>query len=61
KRRAHYVIFLKSLLVMSRTLQRDFYSLHALGYPIKWVEQRDPDPLVVSRYSCIYWVDHLCD
>jgi hypothetical protein len=57
---AHYVIFSRSLLVMSRTLRRDIYSLGALGYPIEQVEQPDPDPLATSRYSCIYWVDHLC-
>jgi len=58
---AHYVIFSRSLQVMSRTLRRDIYSLHALGYPIERVKQPDPDPLAASRYSCIYWVDHLCD
>ena len=46
---------------MSRTLRRDIYSLGWLGYPIELVKQPDPDPLMASRYSCIYWVDHLCD
>lgn len=46
---------------MSRTLRRDMYSLGTLGYPAKRVKQPDLDPLAVSRYSCIYWVDHLCD
>jgi NACHT domain/Heterokaryon incompatibility protein (HET) len=58
---AHYIIFSRSLQVISRTLRRDVYSLRALGYPIERVKQPDPDPLAVSRYSCIYWVDHLCD
>ena len=58
---AHYVIFSRSLQVISRTLRRDIYNLCALGYPIERVKQPDPDPLAVSRYSCIYWVDHLCD
>jgi NACHT domain/Heterokaryon incompatibility protein (HET) len=58
---AHYVVFSRSLQVISRTLRRDIYSLCALGYPIERVKQPDPDPLAVSRYSCIYWVDHLCD
>ncbi|KAF2193662.1 WD40 repeat-like protein [Zopfia rhizophila CBS 207.26] len=58
---AHYVIFSRSLLVMSRTLRRDIYNLRRLGYPIERIEQQDPDPLAVSRYSCIYWVNHLCD
>src|SRR5256714_1572829 len=50
---AHYVIFSRSLLAMSRTLRRDIYSLHALGYPIERFVQRDQNPLAVSRYSCI--------
>ncbi|KAF2183663.1 hypothetical protein K469DRAFT_667871 [Zopfia rhizophila CBS 207.26] len=58
---AHYVIFLRSLQVMSRTLQRDMYSLGALGYPTKRVKRPDPDPLAASRYSCVYWINHLCD
>ena len=44
---------------MSRTLRRDIYGLCALGYPIERVNQPNPDPLSMLRYSCIYWVDHL--
>ena len=58
---AHYVIFSRSLQAISRTLRRDIYNLRALGYPIERAKQPDPDPLAVSHYSCIYWVDHLCD
>jgi hypothetical protein len=61
KEEAHYVIFSRSLQVMSRTLRRDIYSLRVLGYSIERVKQPDPDPLAALRYSCIYWVDHLCD
>jgi hypothetical protein len=57
----HYRIFSRSLEVMSRTLRRDMYGLCAPGYPIELVEQPDPDPLLASRYLCIYWVDHLCE
>ncbi|KAF2802307.1 WD40 repeat-like protein [Mytilinidion resinicola] len=57
----HHTIFLRSLQVMSKTLQRDMYNLGSLGYPAKQVTQPDPDPLAASRYSCIYWVDHLHD
>ena len=56
----HHIIFLRSLQVLSKTLRRDMYSLKALGYPIEQVKHPDPDPLAVSRYSCIYWIDHLC-
>ena len=58
---AHYMIFSRSLQVMSRTLRRDIYSLRALGYPIERVKQPDPDPLAAIRYSCIHWVNHLYD
>ena len=57
----HYSIFSRSLEVMSRTLQRDIYSLCAPGFPIDKVEEPDPDPLAAAAYSCVYWVDHLCD
>jgi len=46
---------------MSRTLQRDIYSLGALGYPAEQVKPPDLDLLAASRYSCIYWIDHLWD
>ena len=58
---AHYIVFSRSLQVMSKTLRRDMYSLRALGYPAGRVKQPDPDPLAASRYSCIYWVNHLSD
>ena len=57
----HHAIAAKSLEIMSRTLQRDMYGLKAPGYPIDNIKQPDSDPLATSRYSCIYWVDHLCD
>ncbi|KAF2259726.1 WD40 repeat-like protein [Lojkania enalia] len=57
----HYVIFSRSLQAMSSTLRRDMYNLNAFGYPAKKVEQPDLDPLAASRYSCIYWIDHLYD
>jgi hypothetical protein len=61
KEEAHYDIFLRSLEVMSRTLQRDVYGLHAPGISIDQVKKPDPDPLAAARYSCLYWVDHLID
>jgi hypothetical protein len=60
-RDVHRSIFSRSLEIMSRTLQRDMYSLDMLGYPTERVKQPNPDPLAASRYSCIYWVDHLCN
>ena len=57
----HHAIVANSLKIMSRTLQRDMYGLKAPGYPVNDIKQPDSDPLATSRYSCIYWVDHLCD
>ncbi|KAH8653204.1 WD40-repeat-containing domain protein [Tricladium varicosporioides] len=56
----HYLIFSRWLRVTSMTLRRDIYNLHTPGYAIERVKQPDPDPLAGSRYSCIYWIDHLC-
>jgi hypothetical protein len=57
---AHHAIFARSLQAMSKTLRRDVYCLQELGFSIEDVEQQDPDPLALTRYSCVYWVDHLC-
>jgi hypothetical protein len=57
----HYTILSRSLWAMSRTLRRDMYSLDLLGYPANQVTPPKTDPLAASRYSCIYWVDHLCE
>lgn len=61
KEGTHHSIFLRSLEIMSRTLRRDVYSLSSPGLSIDQVEQPDPDPLAVARYSCVYWGDHLID
>jgi hypothetical protein len=58
---AHQAIFARSLQIMSRTLRRDMYGLKALGTPIDDVQVPEPDPLAAVRYSCVHWVDHLCD
>jgi hypothetical protein len=57
----HYVVFSRSLRAMSDTLRRNVYKLGARGCLIEQIEQPKPDPLAASRYSCIYWIDHLCD
>ncbi|EXA29674.1 hypothetical protein FOVG_18865 [Fusarium oxysporum f. sp. pisi HDV247] len=57
----HHAMFSRSLEALSRTLRRDIYSLRAPGFPIDQVTPPNPDPLASTRYSCIYWVDHLCD
>jgi hypothetical protein len=47
--------------MMQRTLRRDIYALHNPGCHIDDVWTPDPDPLAAARYSCVYWIDHLCD
>jgi hypothetical protein len=55
----HYDIFSWSLDALSKTLRRDMYNLRDPGGMVKDVP--DPDPLVSIRYSCVFWVDHLCE
>jgi hypothetical protein len=57
----HHEIFSRSLAVLLRTLRRDVYSLNAPGISIDDIAPPEPDPLAASRYSCVYWIDHLCD
>jgi len=57
----HYLVFSRSLHIMSRILQRDIYSLVSPGSSINDVKLPNPDPLAAARYSCVYWVDHLDD
>ena len=54
KAEVNYTIFSRSREIMSRTLQRDIYMLHAPGFPIDKVEPPVPDPLAVVQYSCLY-------
>ncbi|KAK3371787.1 hypothetical protein B0T24DRAFT_579249 [Lasiosphaeria ovina] len=57
----HRAIFTRSLERMSCTLKRDMYNLGRPGCPIDDARPSGPDPLAAVRYSCVYWVDHLCD
>src|SRR5467141_5471053 len=56
--RIHYDMFSRSLDALSKTLRRDIYNLQDPGSMMKNVP--DPDPLASIRYSCVFWVDHLC-
>lgn len=56
----HQSIYSRSIVMLSGILHRDMYNLQVPGFPADRIEPPDPDPLRVSRYSCIYWVDHLC-
>lgn len=61
KEELHHNIFSQSLKLISSTLKRDMYGLCAPGYPIVEVTTPPTDLLATVRYSCVYWIDHLCD
>ncbi|QYS99266.1 hypothetical protein H0G86_006408 [Trichoderma simmonsii] len=55
----HHTIFSRSLNQLTKILHRDIYNLRLPGFSVEHVSPPDPDPLASTRYSCIYWVDHL--
>lgn len=57
----HNAVFSNSLAILSRDLRRDVYNLVAPGYLAEDAKTPVPDPLRASRYSSIYWVDHLSE
>lgn len=61
KAEVHRRIVSKSLQVMSKTLRRDIYDLRAPGTLITQVVPVEQDPLAPVRYSCVSWIDHLCE
>ncbi|OAG06349.1 HET-domain-containing protein [Paraphaeosphaeria sporulosa] len=61
KGEVHYDIFSQSLKLMSSTLKRNIYGLNAPGFPINEVITPTTNPLTTTRYSCIHWIDHLCE
>jgi hypothetical protein len=56
----HCIIVSRSVEAMSKTLQRDNYILQYPSCFIGEAKSLDPDPLASIRYTCIYWIDHLC-
>jgi hypothetical protein len=57
----HCGIVLRSIQIMSKTLRRNMCSLRVPGTSEDQVGLVDMDPLARVRYSCFYWVDHLCE
>ena len=43
------------------TLKRNIYALPHPGFKLEDIRPPDPDPLAPVRYSCVFWLDHLCD
>ncbi|KAL6822005.1 Pfs, NACHT and WD domain protein [Trichoderma sp. SZMC 28015] len=57
----HHFLFSRSLHGMSQILKRDIWDLKAAGVLIDEIITPQSDPLATTRYSCVYWADHLCD
>lgn len=57
---AHQEIFLRSLAVLIGQLHRNMYKLKGLDASVDTAQPPSPDPLASLRYSCVYWIDHLC-
>ncbi|KAL6838094.1 hypothetical protein V8C40DRAFT_231591 [Trichoderma camerunense] len=57
----HGDIFLRSIQAMSTTLRRNIYNVYYPGLSSNEIKVPDPDPLSAIRYSCVHWIDHLCD
>ncbi|UPK93766.1 hypothetical protein LCI18_004701 [Fusarium solani-melongenae] len=58
---AHRGVFRQSLVSMRNCLRRDIYNLGHPGISIDNIQVPCPDPLAPVRYSCVYWVDHVCE
>jgi hypothetical protein len=56
----HHAILLRLLQGMSKTLRRNIYEMQHPGLPVGEIKAPNPDPLADMRYSCVFWVDHLC-
>jgi hypothetical protein len=57
----HYTLFVQSLELLSSKLKHDMYDLVEPGFSIDDVRTPYSNPLATARYSCVYWVDHLCE
>lgn len=55
----HADISMRSIDAMSSMLRQNMYNLDP-GLKPKDMTPPSPDPLVPIRYSCVFWVDHLC-
>jgi hypothetical protein len=56
----HVDISRRSINALSR-LKRNIYDLPYFGFKSEDIRPPDPDPLALLRYSCVFWIDHLCD
>lgn len=58
----HLTLFSRSVQAMEATLGQNMYGLsHFDNFIDDGIVSPDPDPLSPICYSCIHWVDHLCE
>jgi hypothetical protein len=57
----HRLIYERSLRAMSRILRQSIYELQDWGTFVEDAEPSHDSSLSASRYSCIYWIEHLCE
>jgi hypothetical protein len=56
----HTDISRRSIDAMSK-LKVNIYDLSHFGIQSQDIVPPDPDPLACIRYSCVFWIDHLCE
>lgn len=56
-----YADICKRLIRAMSILKRDIYTRRDYGFKPKDLRPPNDNPLVPIRYSCLFWVDHLCD
>ncbi|SPO01835.1 uncharacterized protein DNG_04508 [Cephalotrichum gorgonifer] len=49
----------RSIDAMFSSLRRNMYNL-GFGFTPEDMKPPNPDPLAATRYSCVFWADHLC-
>jgi hypothetical protein len=50
----------RSIAAMGSILRHNIYALPYPAFKTGDVRPRDPDPLAPIRYSCVFWIGHLC-
>jgi hypothetical protein len=57
----HLKMCSNSIETLSQELKRNIYKLETPGTLTTEIKVPEPDPLRAVRYSCVHWVNHLCD
>jgi hypothetical protein len=57
----HRTIVIRSIAAMNKVLRKDICSLGRPDFCIIDDQTPQSDPLKSILYSCVYWIDHLCE